>query len=239
MAIYKLIQSHLFYDGLAIDVSEALTQGTVIMILVMALILAIPRRGIAFGFPKKPIDSIAYNVVWQFIKKYHAYMLSFGTVFNFHYHPANKYWTLFLELWVLIHGSITAYFQPGTGWQIFFYGFLMVFITNQVYDTALLRRWQSFTSWQTMLLYLLFIILVVVGFGMNDHRYYRILFIPVAEYLAVLYCLGLGLVGYGWIQRFPSHYIFAVPLMYCLAGAGVILSLAYILAGHLQVFNDY
>ncbi|CAO3592477.1 unnamed protein product [Absidia cylindrospora] len=83
MAIYKLIQSHLFYDGLAIDVSEAITQGTVIMILVIALILAIPRRGIAFGFPKKPVGSIAYNIVWQFIKKYHAYILSFGTVFNF------------------------------------------------------------------------------------------------------------------------------------------------------------
>lgn len=43
MAFYKLIQSHLFYDGLAIDVSEAITQGSVIMILVVALILAIPR----------------------------------------------------------------------------------------------------------------------------------------------------------------------------------------------------
>lgn len=43
MAFYKLVQSHLFYDGLAIDVSEALTQGSVIMVLVVALILAIPR----------------------------------------------------------------------------------------------------------------------------------------------------------------------------------------------------
>ncbi|KAI8334989.1 hypothetical protein BC941DRAFT_453983 [Chlamydoabsidia padenii] len=269
MAFYKLIQAHLFYDGLAVDISEAITQGSVIMILVVALILAIPRRGIIFGYPQEPIGSVAYNVVWNFIKKYHAYMISFGTVMNFHYHPCegtlahhhgfiyqclllwqssnflhtshrNKYWVLFLELWVLVHGSFTAYFQPGPGWQIFLYGFLVVFVTNQIYDTGLLNRHASFTTgWRPFMVYLSFILLVLFGFGKDDHHYYRILFIPVAEFLAVLYCLGIGGVGYYWIQRYPSHRIIVAGLAYILAGAGVILSLAYILAGHLKVFDDY
>lgn len=43
MLVYKLVLTHLTYDGLAIDVSEAAAQGSVIAILVVALILAIPR----------------------------------------------------------------------------------------------------------------------------------------------------------------------------------------------------
>lgn len=43
MMAYKLLQGHLFYDGLAIDVSEGTAQGSVIAVLIVALLLAVPR----------------------------------------------------------------------------------------------------------------------------------------------------------------------------------------------------
>lgn len=42
MAVYKLVHGHMFYDGLAIDVAEGIAQGSVVLILVFAIIIAIP-----------------------------------------------------------------------------------------------------------------------------------------------------------------------------------------------------
>ncbi|KAG1460401.1 hypothetical protein G6F56_005955 [Rhizopus delemar] len=82
MLIFKLIHGHVYYDGLAATVPEGIAQGSVVAILVIAIIMAIPRRGIIFGLGKSSSASVV-----QFIKKYHGYVMSFGTVLNFHYHP--------------------------------------------------------------------------------------------------------------------------------------------------------
>jgi hypothetical protein len=42
MLVFKLVHGHLFYDGLAIDVPEGIAQASVILILVIAIIMAIP-----------------------------------------------------------------------------------------------------------------------------------------------------------------------------------------------------
>lgn len=42
MMLFKLIHGHLFYDGLAVDVPEGVAQGSVVLILVLAIVLAIP-----------------------------------------------------------------------------------------------------------------------------------------------------------------------------------------------------
>lgn len=89
MMVYKLAQSHVAYDGLAIDVSEGTAQGSVIAVLVVAIILAIPRRGILFGKGGRSASpSSLLAQVLNFVKRYHGYIMSFGTVYNFHYHPA-------------------------------------------------------------------------------------------------------------------------------------------------------
>ncbi|KAG1056837.1 hypothetical protein G6F43_001288 [Rhizopus delemar] len=43
MLLFKLIHGHIFYDGLAATVPEGLAQGSVVAILVIAIIIAIPR----------------------------------------------------------------------------------------------------------------------------------------------------------------------------------------------------
>ncbi|KAI7850274.1 hypothetical protein BDC45DRAFT_546682 [Circinella umbellata] len=206
MMLFKLFQTHTTYDGLAIDVSESTAQSSVIAVLLVALLLAIPRRGVAFGKPRN-IRFISFKQTLDFIKKYHGYVMSFGTVYNFHYHPAshrNKYWILLLETWVFIHGTLTAILQPGTNWQIFSYGFAIIFLINQIYDTPIPKRY----PWILASLYTLFSVAVALGFQQN-HAYYKMLFIPVAQFICLF------------------------------ASSGVVIGLAIILGGNLRVYNDY
>lgn len=42
MLIFKLIHGHVYYDGLASDVPEGIAQASVILILILAIIMAIP-----------------------------------------------------------------------------------------------------------------------------------------------------------------------------------------------------
>ncbi|KAF1801729.1 hypothetical protein FB192DRAFT_1421932 [Mucor lusitanicus] len=174
MAVYKLVHGHIFYDGLAIDVAEGIAQGSVVLILVFAIIIAIPYRGIIFGYGKRP----ASDAVIQFVRKYHGYAMSFGTVLNFHYHPVshrNKSWVLFLETWVFIHGTLTALIQPGIGWQIFSYGFMVMFLVNQIFQTKLSQNRLLMSA-----IYTAFFIWAYWGFR-KDKAYYRATFIPVSE----------------------------------------------------------
>ncbi|KAI9498463.1 hypothetical protein BDB00DRAFT_800386 [Zychaea mexicana] len=268
MMLYKLLQTHTTYDGLAVDVSEGTAQGSVIAVLVVALLLAIPSRGIAFGKGKK-IQSLSFKETLDFVKKYHGYVMSFGTVYNFHYHPAegtmghlggffyqclllwqsasfyhqshrNKYWVLLLETWVFIHGTVTAIIQPGTNWQIFSYGFAIVFLVNQVYDTPIPKRY----PWIMASMYTVFSVAVALGFQGN-RAYYKMTFVPVAEYLCLFGCIGIGMITAMLVRRWhlgASSVVFravVVALAYIAVAAGLTIGLALVLAGNLKVYNDY
>ncbi|KAI8381020.1 uncharacterized protein BYT42DRAFT_494138 [Radiomyces spectabilis] len=237
MLVYKIAQAHTFYDGLAVDVSEAVTQGSVIAILVIALILAIPSRGVIFGLGRKPSSEL-FAEMMQFAKKYHGYLVSFGTVTNFHYHPAshrNKSWILFLELWVFIHGSVTALIQPGSTWQIFSFGFLAVFLLNQVYWTRLAKH-----PFILATLYALYGIWVAWVFR-EDKKYFRIIFIPAAEYLCLGFTVAVGMLTAKVLRFIKSYHlkVIVTTVMYVLTGIAISVSLALILGGNIRVYNDY
>ncbi|KAI8147066.1 hypothetical protein BJV82DRAFT_508611 [Fennellomyces sp. T-0311] len=237
MMVFKLVQTHTTYDGLAMDVSEGATQGSVIAVLVVALMLAIPSRGIAFGQFKK-IQSPSFKETMTFVKKYHGYVMSFGTVLNFHYHPAshrNKYWVLLLEAWVFLHGTLTAIIQPGTNWQIFSYGFAIIFFVNQLYDTPIPKR----HPWLLAFIYVLFSVAVAYGFREN-RAYYKMTFVPVAEYLCLLTCIGVGMATAVILRnQSPVVRIGVTTIVYVSMGALLTVGLAIVLAGNLNVYNDY
>ncbi|KAG0172228.1 hypothetical protein DFQ28_011268 [Apophysomyces sp. BC1034] len=264
MLVYKLLQTHLTYDGLAMDVSEASAQGSVIGILVIALILAVPSRGVIFGIGKTPRSELVKDVI-QFTKKYHGYLVSFGTVYNFHYHPAegtlghffgftyqclllwqsttflhtshrDKAWVLLLETWVFIHGTFTALCQPGTTWQIFSYGFFLVFLVNQIYGTPLARR-----GWSIAVFYAVFAYVAYMGFH-RDKRYYRMFFVPVTEYLCAGFCMGIGAVTSALVRSSvvtPRWKPVVLGAAYIVVSVTLTIGLAIMLGGHLRVYDDY
>ncbi|OBZ86864.1 hypothetical protein A0J61_05089 [Choanephora cucurbitarum] len=259
MAIFKLVHGHIFYDGLAVNVPEGVAQGSVVLILVFAIIIAIPYRGVIFGYGKKPSS----DPVIQIVRKYHGYAMSFGTVLNFHYHPVegtmahlfgfiyqcllvwqstnflhrshrNKSWVLLLEIWVFIHGTLTAIIQPGIGWQIFSYGFMSMFLLNQMFQTRLADSRLVLT-----VVYVLFGAWAYWGFR-EDKAYYRATFIPVSEYLCVYFALGVGKLTQYTLQYIPQSlrktliFISALATTVCLT-----VGLALTFFGNLKVYNDY
>lgn len=165
--LLHLAQTHVWYDGTAQDTHIMTSQGSVILLLVMVLIMENQRRGVAFG--KK--------VGWltepgRVMRKYHGYIFSWAAIYTFWYHPmetsvghlfgtfytcmimltgslmftrahTNKYWTFTLEFFVVIHGTIVALMQGNGQWSQFFFGFMAMFIITQMHGLGLSRwlRW--------------------------------------------------------------------------------------------------
>ena len=133
--LLHFVQTHIWYDGLAQDVSIWSSQGSVILMLVLILLMENQRRGLFWG-KKVPISKEAGN----FIRKYHGYVFAWATVYTFWYHPmestfshlggffymfllllqgslmttrihTNRVWMLVQEITVLFHGTLVALMQ--------------------------------------------------------------------------------------------------------------------------------
>ncbi|KHD74016.1 hypothetical protein [Actinoplanes utahensis] len=161
-----MLQSRLFYDGLAQDVSIFSSQGSVVLLLVVVLIMENRRRGLVAGRPA-PIPA----VVIDFARRYHGYLFSWAIVYTFWYHPmvttsghligffymfllllqsclifttahTNRWWTLSLELMVAVHGTLVAVMNSGAdgAWPRFLFGFLAVFVITQMHGLGLSAR---------------------------------------------------------------------------------------------------
>lgn len=158
-----VLQTHLFYDGLAQDVSIYSSQGSVVLLLVVVLLMENRRRGLLLGRPA-PIG----RAVVDFARRYHGYLFSWAAVYTFWYHPAEgtsghligffymflllvqgslfltrahtrRWWTFTLEGLVAVHGTLVAVMTSGPdgAWPMFLFGFLGVFVLTQMHGLGL------------------------------------------------------------------------------------------------------
>ncbi|MEV0612328.1 hypothetical protein AB0I81_03320 [Nonomuraea sp. NPDC050404] len=167
--VLHILQTHLFYDGLAQDVSIFSSQGSVILLLVVVLLMENKRRGLFVGRPA-PLG----KAVVDFARRYHGYLFSWAAVYTFWYHPAegtsghligffymfllllqgslfltrahtNRWWTFTLEAMVAVHGTLVAVMTSGPdgAWPMFLFGFLGVFVITQMHGLGLpsAARW--------------------------------------------------------------------------------------------------
>jgi hypothetical protein len=135
--VLHLVQTHLWFDGLAKDVPIMTSQGSVIILLAMVLILENPRRGLFLGMKAgKPFT----GQVTAFFRRTHMYVFAWALVYTFWFHPMatdiqlltgffymfllftqatlawtwvhfDKRWIVFLESFVAIHAVIVAVFN--------------------------------------------------------------------------------------------------------------------------------
>jgi hypothetical protein len=198
------LQTHIWYDGLAQDVSIWSSQVSVIIMLVWILLMENSRRGLLFG-KKVPIS----KEVTRFARKYHGYYFAWATVYTFWYHPmvsttghlfgfiymfflflqgslfftrvhVNRWWTFALEFTVLLHGTFVAVQQGNNLWPMFAFGFGGIFIITQMYGLGLSRGVRIFF----LLLYAGLALYVYSGRGLaNIHQ---VTWIPFIEFLSVL-----------------------------------------------------
>lgn len=205
------VQTHIWYDGLAQDVSIFSSQGSVILMLVWVLLMENRRRGMFAGRPA-PIG----REIVQAARTYHGYVFSWAAIYTFWYHPmenssghligfiymflllvqgslfftrahVNRWWTFALEFMVLIHGTLVALMQSGAQgfWPMFCFGFLGIFIITQMHGLGLSAR----TRWALFGLYIGAAAWVYSGRGW--HKLDEIVRIPLIEYVCVLVLAGL------------------------------------------------
>ncbi len=213
-------QTHIWYDGLAQDVSIFSSQGSVIVLLVWVLLMENPRRGLFFG-KRAPIPTSITDAA----RKYHGYIFSWAAIYTFWYHPmensaghligfgymffilvqgslfftrihANRWWTLILGLLVLVHGALVALMQAGAQgfWPMFFFGFLGIFVITQMHGLRL----SAGARWLIMAGYIGLVIAVYQVRGWEHLN--EIVRIPLIEYAAVA-VLALIIGGGVWIAR--------------------------------------
>ncbi|MDX2007538.1 MAG: hypothetical protein SFU83_20050 [Meiothermus sp.] len=211
--VLHVVQTHLFYDGLAQDVSIFSSQGSVIVLLVLILIMENPRRGMFWG-KKAPLS----KQVVDFVRKYHGYFFAWAIIYTFWYHPAiataghllgffytyllmlqgslfftrahlNKWWTFTLEFLVLVHGAIVAVLQGNGIWPMFAFGFGGILIITQMHGLGL-KNW---TKWVILGLYCAAVLWVYSDRGWAKLN--EIIRIPLIDYVLVFALTGLIWLG--------------------------------------------
>lgn len=231
-----LLQTHLFYDGLAQDVSIFSSQGSVVLLLVVVLLMENRRRGLFFG-RRVPFRA----AVIDFARRYHGYLFSWAAVYTFWYHPAvntsghligffylflllvqgslfltrahtNRIWTFTLEIMVAVHGTLVAVMNSGPDgmWPMFLFGFLGVFVITQLHGLGLSRKARAVV----IIGYLVAAIAVYAARGrlLDLHEIIRI---PLIEYGLVFVVAGLVWLGL-WVRdrrrpRSPSPEVQVSP----------------------------
>jgi len=219
--LLHLAQTHLWYDGLAQDVSIWSSQASVVLMLVVILLMENRRRGLFFGkkvrFSERIID---------FARRYHGYLFAWGIIYTFWYHPmeataghligffymfllmlqgslfftrihVNRLWGLTQEVLVAIHGTIVAVMNANGMWPMFFFGFMGIFVVTQMYGLRLIRRTRT----------LILAAYILAALGVYSQRslamLHQVTWIPLVEYLAVFLIAGLIALGLrigGWVQ---------------------------------------
>lgn len=157
------LQTAVWYDGLAQDVSVWSSQFSVIFLLVIVLIMEAPRRGLFFGYGGGWLAGAR-----QVLIRYHGYYFAWAVTYTYWFHPmettfghllgfwytfllmiqgaliftrvhTNRWWTLVLEVSVLVHGTTVAIVGGQEFWPMFFFGFAGIFVITQMHGLGLSR----------------------------------------------------------------------------------------------------
>lgn len=204
-----ILQTRLFYDGLAQDTPVMASQLSVIFMLVFVLLMENSRRGLFFGYRVSFLDEPG-----SFLRKYHGYYFSWAIVYTFWFHPIEdtyghllgtfyilmlllqgslfftrahrqRVWTMLLEAFVVIHGAVVAYHSVhGEKWQMFLFGFLTLFAVTQVHGVGLGRRTRS-------AIVLAFVACVAFTYRGRGWDWLEVLRIPFVEYALVFACAAV------------------------------------------------
>jgi len=213
-----LLQTHIWYDGLAQDVSIWSSQGAVVLLLVLVLIMENQRRGMFFGRRAPLRDEVV-----RFVRQYHGYFFVWATIYTFWFHPmeatsghligffytfllmlqgslfltrihVNRWWTLTQEVLVLFHGTLVAVMQGAGLWPMFAFGFGGIFVITQMHGPG----WSTRTRALMLAVYIGLVALVYSQRGWGSVN--EVIRIPVIDYLLVF--LLAWLIGGGlWLAK--------------------------------------
>jgi hypothetical protein len=212
--LLHILQSHLFYNGLAKDVPIWSSQFSVIIMLCIMLFNLNPRRGLILGW-KMPYSKAGTQVS----NLIHGPYISWALVYTFWFHPTVGTWGLLfgffymfllltqmsvantrlhlsigwltlLEFLVALHGPIIAFQNGYANWPMFASGFLFMTAFTQQFGFKL-------RPWARALVFAAYAGAVAWMYSIRGYeRLYEVLFIPVALYGGAFAYSGLtALIG--------------------------------------------
>jgi len=215
---FHILQTHLWYDGLAQDVPVWTSQWSVIVMLIIILYQFSPRRGLFMGKgPKFSPAAMAWTNRW------HGLYIAWALVYTLWFHPTegavailigffymfllltqlslagtevhfSASWIAILELMVGLHGPAVAVQQLLTAEGSFGPGMWIMFTTGFLFMFAFTGQYSwKMPGWGRAIIYAAYAALVVGlyawwGFG----HIYTITFIPAALYGGVFVLAGLA-----------------------------------------------
>ena len=186
--LLHLLQTQIWYDGLAQDVPIWTSQGSVIVMLALLLVMQNPQRGLFFG---KKAGKIMRPEVAQVFMGSHPFIFSWALVYTFWFHPmdsspallsgfffmgllfiqmtmaytrihVNKWWVLVVESYVTIHAVIVALAQ----WLDFGQDppmwpmFLLGFMAMIVFTYIHGLGLKNWVRWLIVVLYAVFVVFI-------------------------------------------------------------------------------
>lgn len=219
-AVLHLLQTHIWYDGLAQDVPIWTSQGSVIVMLVLILFLMIPVRGLFWGKRFTP-PATAY----RFVRRWHGIYISWALVYTFWFHPMDgnwglisgfvymfllfiqlsyfntpihfmRWWIVLLESFVTVHAFLITIYKDNPIWTMFLTGFLVMFFLTQVHTFRL----KTSIKWLLLFLFAAGTLLLYI-FVRGISHIYEVTFIPLALYGGAGALLLIGFV----IEKIKSH----------------------------------
>ncbi|HEX9029178.1 MAG TPA: hypothetical protein VF823_08385, partial [Anaerolineales bacterium] len=113
----------------------------------------------------------------------------------------NRTWTFFLEVFVLVHGTLVAVIQGSGMWPMFAFGFGAMIVLTQMYGLGL-------GTWTKRFIAAGFVVLAVVAYAVMGRlaSIHEILRIPLLDYVVIFLLYGIFMAGLGvsrWIRRHP------------------------------------
>ncbi len=212
-AALHYLQTAIFYDGLAQDMSVFSSQASVVVLLVMVLMMEAPRRGMFWGK-----GGSAFSAMRPALIKWHGYYFAWAIVYTFWFHPmevtaghiagffyifllmiqagmmftrvhTNRIWTFTLEISVVAHAVIVALTAGQEFWPMFLFGFLGVMVITQIHGLGLPLAIRRLIA----LGFVAGVVLVYSGRGWS--RIEEVFRIPVIDYLLVFVLAGVFI---GW-----------------------------------------
>nr|MDO8110858.1 hypothetical protein [Candidatus Sigynarchaeota archaeon] len=213
-----LVQTQIWYDGLAKTVPIWTSQFSVILMLLLILLMENPRRGFFWG-KKLPIGKDAMNGIY----KWHGYYILWALIYTFWFHPMDgsiamffgfmymfllliqgssfflkihlgRKWIVFLEAFVWLHGTVVAiesdYLRDsGPSTGLSWPIFFFGFMGMFIFTQQFGLTKKKTIHFTLLGVYIAVAIIIFSIIGWN--RWFALISIPMAEYLGALAGWGL------------------------------------------------
>jgi len=197
-SLLHLAQTHVNFDGLAQDIPIWTSQGSVIVMLALVLVMENPRRGLFLG--KKAGKPMTARVVGV-LRRNHSYIIAWALVYTFWFHPATsdpQLLTGFIYMMLLFTQMSLAYTDVHlrAGWIAFLESFVAIHAFVVAINNTLNPQINSADMWPMFLSGFAFMVVFTYIYAFKPRKEIRV-FAVLAYFAGLIWIYLPAPIGYG------------------------------------------